>query len=138
MATFWIFFCTVLLVLRYSVIECDQRFLSYTNVSLGHRENVNFTSIIVNGSISSYLTTYIDIDNFIIDVSLYVKTSDSGAFSEFSKTSIDICKVLRDPGANIFISIVMEHMRKSKQNKIFSKCPVKKVCFSYLNTTFHT
>lgn len=127
MATFWITFCTVLFALRR--IECDQRVISYTNVSFGHIESVNFTSVIKDGAISSYLTLNAETDNFIIDLDLFVKTSDSAAFSEFSKTSTDICKVLRDPRSNIFISVVMEHMRKSKQNKIFTKCPVKKVCF---------
>lgn len=128
MATFWITFCIVLYAVSGPLIECHQRILSYTNVSYGHHESVNFTSIIKDGAISSYLTTYTDTDNFIIDLDLYVKTSDSATLSELSKTSTDICKILRDAGSNIFISVVMEHMRKSKQNKIFRKCPVLKVC----------
>lgn len=128
MATCRSIFWTVL-ILCFSFISCSQKILTYTNTTyVPDPESVNFTSVIKVGEVNTYFTTYRDLDNFIIDTELYVKTADSPTFSEFSKTSTDVCKLLSNSGSNIFVTLMVEQLRRNKRNKIFRKCPVKKVC----------
>lgn len=119
----------ILLVLRFPfVIICNQKILTYINTTyVPDTESVNFTSVISANGVSTYFTTYRDLDNFIIDTELYVKTVGSPTFSEFSKTTTDVCKLLSNLEANIFARHMMEQLRRNKRNKMFRKCPVKKV-----------
>lgn len=111
-----------------SFISCSNKILTYINTTyVPDTESVNFTSVIKVGEVNTYFTTYRDLDNFIIDTELYVKTADSPTFSEFSKTSTDVCKVLSSSGTNIFVTLMVEQLRRNKRNKIFRKCPVRKV-----------
>lgn len=129
MATYWTISWVCLFILRFSFIECNKRTLTYTNTTFSHSESANFSSIISDGAISLYLTTFKDLDHFVIDLDIFVKTEDSATFTEVSKTTMDICRLLANAGSNIFISRMLEPVMKSKQNKIFRKCPVKKVNF---------
>lgn len=127
MATYWIIFCW-LFILRYSFIECNMRTLTYTNSTYSYdKEIANFTAIVNDGALSLYLTTFKDLEHFVIDLDVFVKTEESARFSEVSKTTMDICKLLENAGSNIFISRFLDPILKNKQNRIFRKCPVRKV-----------
>lgn len=127
MATFWKKWCG-LLILHFTFVVCNQKILTYTNTTyVPDSDSVNFTSVISAGEVNSYFTTYRDLDNFIIDTELHVKTADSNKFTQFSKTTTDVCKLLSNLGSNIFARLMMEQLLRNKRNKMFRKCPVKKV-----------
>lgn len=128
----------VVLILCFSFIHIrSEKILTYVNTTyVPDPEYVNFTSVIKVGEVNTYFTTYRDLDNFIIDTELYVKTADSPTFSEFSKTTTDVCKILSNAGQNIFVTLMVEQLRRNKRNKIFRKCPVKKVGFIQNKTKF--
>lgn len=126
MATYWIFFWICIFILRYSFIDCKST-LIYMNTTYTHNESVNFTSVVSDGALSIYLTTFKDLEHFVIDLDVFVKTEGSATFSEVKKTTMDVCRLLSNAGSNMFIGRALEPILKNKQNKIFRKCPVKKV-----------
>lgn len=138
MATYRIIFWISFFILRYSLVECNKRTLIYTNATYTHCESVNFSATVNNGAITLYLTTFKDLEHFVIDLDVFVKTDGSATFTQMSKTTMDACRLLSNAGSNIFISRILEPVLLSKQNKIFRKCPVKKVTFNVKITKIFT
>lgn len=129
MATYRIILWMFLFILRYSLIECNKRTLTYTNTTYTSNENANFTAKISDGAISLYLTTFKDLEHIVIDLDVFIKTEDSATFTQLSKTTLDVCRLLGNSGPNIFLSRFLDPVLKNKQNKIFQRCPVKRVTF---------
>lgn len=130
MATYLIVFSISLFILSYSFVECNKRTLSYTNTTYTHNENVNFTSIISDdGSMNFYLTTFKDLENFVIDLNVFVKNENSVTFREKINNTLDICRLLENAGSNMYIGRILEPLLKNKENKIIRKCPIEKVRF---------
>lgn len=128
MISFWQVFGAVFIVFRIASINCDQRFLAYTNLSCEQDyEIVNYTAIVEDGAINVDIIINKELNSIIIDVEFYVKTADSATFTQFSKSTTDVCEFLANPGSNFFLSVMLEHIRRDKRNRISRRCPVTKV-----------
>lgn len=128
MASFWTEFFAVFIVIRLLHTNCDQRNLSYSNITfVQDDEIVNFSLSVKDSAFNVDVITHKDLKNIIIHIELYVKTGDSAHYSQFSKSTTDLCAFLANPGSNLFLSIMFEHMRRTQINNIARRCPVKKV-----------
>lgn len=128
MTLFWQVYGAVLMLIRITLIECDQRIITYTNMSCEQDlEIVNLTTAVKDGAISADLILHKELKSIFIDVKFYVKTADSASYSLFVKSSTDVCDFLANPGSNLFFSVMLEHMRRDKRNRIARRCPVRVV-----------
>lgn len=119
------FYGAMLIVIRITLINCDQRIVSYTNLSCEQDYAiVNYTAIVKDGALSADLIVNKELKSLIIDVKLYVKTADSTTFSQFSKSTTDVCDFLANPASNLFFSVLVEHIRRDKRNRISRHCPL--------------
>lgn len=142
MASFWAEYFAVFIVIQLFRMICDQRILSYNNITfVQDDEFVNFSLTVKDSAFSVDVITHVELKSIIINIELYVKTGESAKFSQFSKSSTDMCAFLANPGSNIFLSIMLEHMRRTQINHISRHCPVKKVRFFFryirISTSFH-
>lgn len=130
MASFWTeHFAKYFVLQLIRMICCDQRILSYNNISfVQDDEIVNFSLTVKDSAFNVDVITHKELNSIIITLELYVKTGDSAKFTQFSKSTTDLCAFLANPGSNLFLSIMLEHMRRTQINNIARRCPVKKVC----------
>lgn len=104
------------------------RRLVYTNLSyVIDPETTNTTAYIERGEFNIFITTNRIIESVIFEMDLYVKTDEQQSFTNFRKKTIDFCQYLTNPSSSLFLTIVMQHMLRNKNNKIVRECPVKKV-----------
>lgn len=130
MASFWTEYISVFIVIRIIQMNCDQRSLSYTNITfVQDDEVVNFSLTVKDSAFNVDVTTHKELSSIIMKIELYVKTGESAKYSQFSKSTTDMCAFFANPGSNLFLSIMIEHMRRTQINNIARHCPVKKVRF---------
>lgn len=128
MTSLWRVFGAVLIAIRITHIHCIQRSLTYTNISWEQdNEIVNYTSMLQEGAYSVDIIIHKELKSIIIDVQFYVKTADSDTYSQFYKSTIDVCDFLANAGSNLFLNVMLEQIRRDKRNRISRRCPVTKV-----------
>lgn len=96
---------------------------SYGNVSLA----------ISNNKLNLYMYNRYPIWNSSFDMDIKVKMADVTEYKSYFKRSVDYCKFSSNPLSDPFFNIIYEGLRGGQNNKIFGKCPIIPVSFSYVS-----